>query len=345
MDAFYASVEQRDRPELRNKPIAVGGSRERGVVAAASYEARRYGIHSAMPSALAFRRCPDLIFVKPNFEKYRQVSHQIREIFLDYTDLVEPLSLDEAYLDVTHTKSKLPTATRIAKEIRTRIWEETELTASAGISINKFMAKIASDLNKPNGQKTILPEEVLAFLEQLPIGKFYGIGAKTAQKMKSLGIHRGSDLKKWGLGLLIKEFGKSGQHYYQIVRGIHNSAVKPDRERKSIGAERTFEHDLNRLSECQEQLDDIFQIWLKRISNTEQKGKTVTLKIKYHDFSQHTRSKTLARATNEPELLWQTALELLHEQGMQKPIRLLGLSLSNLNDDSEPQYVQLSIDF
>ncbi|MGB0178269.1 MAG: DNA polymerase IV, partial [Owenweeksia sp.] len=292
MDAFYASVEQRDNPDLRGKPVAVGGSRERGVVAAASYEARKYGVRSAMPSSLAYRKCPDIIFVRSDFEKYRSVSRQIRSIFFEYTDLVEPLSLDEAYLDVTENKKGIETATRIAREIRQRIYEETHLTASAGISINKFLAKVASDINKPNGQKTIMPDRVIAFLEDLPIQKFYGIGAKTAEKMKRLGIHHGKDLKKWDLPLLIREFGKSGQHYFNIVRGLQKSRVKPDRIRKSLGAERTFSRDLKSADDMKEALEDIMSKLQQRIEATHTAGKTVTLKLKYFDFEQHTRSFT-----------------------------------------------------
>ena len=239
MDAFYASVEQRDDPSLKGKPIAVGGSRERGVVAAASYEARKYGVRSAMSSALAYRKCPDIIFVRPNFEKYSAVSRQIREVFYEYTDLVEPLSLDEAFLDVTENKKGIETATKIAREIRQKILDKTQLTASAGISINKFLAKIASDINKPNGQKTIMPDQALSFLEDLPIQKFFGVGKKTAEKMKRLGIFKGADLKKWDQALLNREFGKSGNHYYNIVRGIQASGVKPDRIRK-INKRRTY---------------------------------------------------------------------------------------------------------
>ncbi len=284
MDAFYASVEQRDNPDLRGKPVAVGGSKERGVVAAASYEARKFGVHSAMPSALAYRRCANLVFVKPDFAKYKAVSEQIREIFSEFTDLVEPLSLDEAYLDVTLSHSEIPTATRIAKEIRKRILQQTGLTSSAGISINKFLAKIASDINKPNGQKTIMPEEVIGFLEQLPIQRFFGIGEKTAEKMHHLGIHSGADLKEWDQALLVREFGKSGVHYYEIVRGIQKSRVKPDRVRKSVGAERTFDRDLHSLEEVEHELGRINDILADRIKKAGTRGNTLTLKVRYHDF-------------------------------------------------------------
>tara|TARA_B100001245_G_scaffold236669_1_gene229516 strand:+ start:12794 stop:13831 length:1038 start_codon:yes stop_codon:yes gene_type:complete len=345
MDAFYASVEQRDNPELKGKPVAVGGSRERGVVAAASYEARKFGVRSAMPSSLAYRKCPEIIFVKSNFEKYRSVSRQIRDIFLEYTDLVEPLSLDEAYLDVTENKKGIETATRIAKEIRQRIWEETQLTASAGISINKFLAKVASDINKPNGQKTIMPAQALGFLEELPIQKFYGIGVKTAEKMKRLGIHFGKDLKKWELPLLIREFGKSGQHYYNIVRGLQKSRVKPDRIRKSLGAERTFSRDLKTEAEMETALQDIMDKLEERIRSTKTTGKTVTLKLKYFDFEQHTRSFTFGHSIESATDILQKSIELLHQPFPDKAVRLLGISLSNLNHDEEKQTVQLTLSF
>ncbi|WP_417601902.1 DNA polymerase IV [Owenweeksia hongkongensis] len=347
MDAFYASVEQRDNPELMGKPVAVGGSKERGVVAAASYEARKYGVRSAMASSIAYRKCPHIIFVKPHFEKYKEVSKQIREIFFEYTDLVEPLSLDEAYLDVTENKKGIATATRIAKEIRQRIWEETQLSASAGISINKFVAKVASDINKPNGQKTIMPDDVIPFLENLPIKKFYGIGEKTAEKMKKLGIHFGRDLKQWDLPLLVREFGKSGTHYYNIVRGLQKSTVKPDRIRKSIGAERTFFDDIHDENDLKEELEKIMTILHKRIESSEASGKTVTLKLKSFDFEQHTRSFTFDHYINSQEGIFEKITQLLYQPFPEKPVRLLGITLSNLkNDESDnSQSVQLTLDF
>lgn len=345
MDAFYASVEQRDDPRLRGKPVAVGGSKERGVVAAASYEARKYGVKSAMASALAYRRCPDLIFVKPDFEKYQAISQQIRSIFFEYTDLVEPLSLDEAYLDVTENKKGIATATRIAREIRERIWQETQLRASAGISINKFLAKVASDINKPNGQKTIMPDQALEFLEKLPIEKFYGIGAKTAEKMKNLGIHFGKDLKQWDQALLIREFGKSGLHYYHIVRGLQKSRVKPDRIRKSIGAERTFSHDLRNLEEMEEALEEIMEKLKERIERSRARGKTVTVKIKYFDFELHTRSHSLPHFTNSAAEILAEATKLLNEPEPEKPVRLLGITLSNLDTGKTGEPVQLTLKF
>lgn len=347
MDAFYASVEQRDNPELRGKPVAVGGSKERGVVAAASYEARKYGVRSAMPSSIAYRKCPHIIFVKTNFEKYKAVSRQIREIFFEYTDLVEPLSLDEAYLDVTENKKGIATATRIAREIRQRIWEETQLSASAGISINKFIAKVASDINKPNGQKTIMPDEAISFLEELPIKKFYGIGEKTAEKMKKLGIHFGRDLKAWDQALLIREFGKSGNHYYNIVRGLQKSAVKPDRIRKSIGAERTFSKDIHTEQEMKEQLEKIMDTLQRRIETSKASGKTVTLKLKSYDFEQHTRSFSFDHYINSQDEIFTRIMQLLHAPFPEKPVRLLGITLSNLKNENltESSFKQLTLKF
>lgn len=345
MDAFYASVEQRDNPELRGKPIAVGGSKDRGVVAAASYEAREFGVKSAMPSRTAYRRCPHIIFVKPNFEKYRAVSKQIREIFYAYTDLVEPLSLDEAYLDVSSNKKGISSASKIARQIREEIKANTELNASAGISINKFLAKVASDINKPNGQKTIMPDEVIPFLEDLAISKFYGIGAKTAEKMKSLGIHYGRDLKQWDLSLLQQQFGKAGQHYYQIVRGLQKSTVKPHRERKSLGAERTFSEDLKGLAESEKALRGIFEVWNKRVQDSGLKGRTISLKLKSQNFEVLSRSHTLDHATNSPEELWHWAQALLHQDYKGEALRLMGLSLSNFNEQKSAKNSQLTLDF
>jgi DNA polymerase-4 len=335
MDAFYASVEQLDHPEWRGKPLVVGGNENRGVVAAASYEARKFGVYSAMSSALAAKKCPQLIFAKPRFERYKEISSQIQEIFFEYTDLVEPLSLDEAFLDVTENKLQLHSASLIATEIREKIKLKTGLNASAGISYNKFLAKIASDLNKPNGQALILPEEAAEFLEKLPIGKFFGIGKVTAEKMRQIGIHCGKDLKEYSLQYLVKRFGKAGAHYFQIVRGIHLSAVQPDRTRKSLSAENTFEKDLFLPNELEEQLQAIYQELLRRSKKTGIRGRTVTLKIKYNDFSQQTRSKTFDQFP-EDELLWQTALELLNQESFTKPIRLLGLGVSNFSEGDPP---------
>lgn len=343
MDAFYASVEQRDDPELNGKPIAVGGSSKRGVVAAASYEARKYGVRSAMPSVTAKRLCPDLIFVKHRFDVYREVSHQIREIFHDYTDLVEPLSLDEAYLDVTQNNYDYPSATIIAYDIRRRIYEETGLTASAGISINKFIAKVASDYNKPNGQKTITPDEVTEFLEELEIRKFHGIGKVTAEKMYQLGIFRGFDLKERPLEFLVEHFGKSGAHYYNIVRGIHNSPVKPNRTRKSLGAERTFSENISSELFMKERLEQIAEEIEKRLSKTEVAGKTVTLKIKYRDFKTQTRSKTLNQYISKKEDILNVAIQLMEQERFRESVRLLGITLSNLDNEKTEEEEQVEV--
>ncbi|MCG9971089.1 DNA polymerase IV [Christiangramia crocea] len=335
MDAFYASVEQLDNPELRGKAVAVGGSSQRGVVSAASYEARKYGVRSAMSSVIAKRNCPDLIFVKPRFERYREISQKIREIFFEYTELVEPLSLDEAYLDVTENKKGNPSATLIAKEIRNKIKEKTGLNASAGISINKFIAKVASDVNKPNGQKTVPPEEVLQFLEDLDIRKFYGVGKVTAEKMYSLGIFSGKDLKEKSEEYLTEHFGKSGSHFYNVVRGIHLSEVKPHRIRKSLGAERTFNENISSEIFMLERLENIAEEIERRLKKSKVAGKTVTLKIKYSDFTLQTRSKTISYYIASKELIMEIAKALLYQEKMKNSVRLLGISLSNLNTDKE----------
>jgi DNA polymerase-4 len=346
MDAFYASVAELDNPELKGKAIAVGGSEERGVVSAASYEARKFGVKSAMSSFLAKQKCPHLIFVKSDFDRYKELSVKIRAIFYEYTDLVEPLSLDEAYLDVTENKKGNPSANDIAREIRARIYEETGLRASAGISINKFIAKVASDINKPNGQKTIHPEEVLRFLEELPVNKFYGVGKVTAAKMYNLGIFKGSDLKKKSAEELVKSFGKSGTHYYNIVRGIHNSAVKPNRIRKSIAAERTFSENLSSEIFMIERLDKIADELEKRMKKTDTKGKTITLKIKYSDFTQQTRSKTKTNFMQTKEEFFPVVKELLYQDKLVNSVRLLGVSFGNLNtEEVVPFWVQLQFEF
>ncbi len=346
MDAFYASVEQLDHPEWRGKPLVVGGNEARGVVAAASYEARKFGIFSAMPSVLAARKCPELIFAKPRFDRYKEISMQIREIFLEYTDLVEPLSLDEAFLDVTENKVGLKSAILIAKQIRAKIKERTGLNASAGVSYNKFLAKIASDLNKPNGQAVILPEEAEAFLEKLPIGKFFGIGKVTAEKMQNLGIHNGKDLKDYSLQFLTKKFGKSGHRYFNIVRGIHLSEVQPHRIRKSLSAENTFETDLIQPDDLKNALKSVKDELIRRVEKSGIKGRTVTLKMKFSDFTQQTRSKTVEHFP-EPDAIWELAQELLNQEEIPKPVRLLGLGLSNLNITEDVQYFgeQLKIPF
>lgn len=332
MDAFYASVEQLDHPELLGKALAVGGSEERGVVAAASYEARKFGVRSAMSSIIAKRNCPHLIFVKPRFERYKEVSNQIREIFLEYTDLVEPLSLDEAYLDVTINKKGNPSATLIAREIRHKIKEKTGLNASAGISINKFIAKVASDINKPNGQKTVNPEEVPEFLEKLDIRKFHGVGKVTAEKMHRLGIFNGFDLSQKTEIFLTENFGKSGPYYYKVVRGIHNSEVKPNRIRKSLGAERTFDINISSEIFMLERLQNIAVEIERRMKKSGVEGKTITLKIKYSDFTLHTRSKTLPYFISSKELILDIARELLYQEKMKESVRLLGITMSNLNN-------------
>ncbi|CAM3817386.1 DNA polymerase IV [Flavobacterium branchiophilum] len=347
MDAFYASVEQLDQPELRGKPIAVGGNEIRGVVSAASYEARKFGVRSALSGVLAKKYCPDLIFVKPRFDRYTEISKKIRSIFYEYTDLVEPLSLDEAYLDVTQNKKNMSSATMIAAEIRQKIFIELGLTASAGISINKFVAKIASDYNKPNGQKTVAPNEVLLFLEQLPIKKFYGVGKVTTEKMYQLGIFTGLDLKSKSLDFLEKHFGKSGTFYYHVVRGVHNGEVKANRIAKSVAAEHTF--DINLTSEIfmLEKLSKIANELERRLQKHQKAGKTVTLKIKYSDFTQQTRSKTLPYFISDKSLLFEFAKELLYQEKLKNSVRLLGISLSNLNTETTKKsiFVQLKFDF
>ncbi len=347
MDAFYASVEQMDNPELGGKPLAVGGSENRGVVAAASYEARKFGVRSALSGALAKKYCPHIIFVRPRFERYKEISNQIRAIFYDYTDLVEPLSLDEAYLDVTQNKKGNPSASLLAKEIRERILAEVGLTASAGISVNKFVAKIASDVNKPNGQKTVGPDEVLPFLAALPIKKFYGVGKVTTEKMYQLGIFTGTDLKSKSVEFLEKHFGKSGNYYYHVVRGIHNSEVKPSRIAKSVAAEHTFDENLSSEIFMLEKLEVIAEQVVKRISRHNIAAKTITLKIKYSDFTLQTRSKTLPYFIADKSLILETAKELLYQEKMKNSVRLLGISLSNLNSEEKKRaiVVQLRFDF
>jgi len=331
MDAFYASVEQMDNPDLFGKPVAVGGGEERGVVSAASYEARKFGVRSAMAGGFAKKLCPNLIFVKPRFNRYKEISQKIRKIFFEYTDLVEPLSLDEAYLDVTENKKNNLSATLLATEIREKIFKEVGLHASAGISNSKFVAKIASDINKPNGQKTIPPEEVIAFLEELNIEKFYGIGKVTAAKMYQLGIFQGIDLKAKSLEFLQEHFKNSGNHYYDIVRGNHHSEVKPNRIQKSVAAEHTFAKNLTSEIYMLERLDKIAEELEQRLQKSKIAGKTVTLKIKYSDFTQQTRSKTLPYFIKEKSLLLETVKELLYQEKMQNSVRLLGISVTNLN--------------
>ena len=349
MDAFYASVEQNDRPELKGLPIAVGGSSQRGVVAAASYEARKFGVRSALSSVVAKRNCPELIFVKPRFDRYREISNQIREIFHEFTDLVEPLSLDEAYLDVTENKKDQESATYLARDIRKMIYEKTGLYASAGISINKFLAKVASDINKPNGQKTISPKEVIPFLEALEIGDFHGIGKKTAEKMNRLGIFNGADLKSKSLEFLLQHFGKRGNHYYQIVRGLHLSDVQPTRIRKSVGAERTFSENLIAENDLLEKIDYIADEVAERLGKHQLSGKTITLKIKYSDFTIKTRSITLEDHLSQKNKIYNYAVALLRQESLERSVRLLGITVSNFRTEVREEnnfiYRQLKIPF
>jgi len=345
MDAFYASVEQHDFPELKGKPIAVGHI-HRGVVATASYEARKFGVHSAMASKIAQQKCPELIFVPPRFKRYKEISLQIRSIFYEYTDLVEPLSLDEAYLDVTENKKSISSANQIAREIRQKIFETTGLTASAGISINKFLAKTASDIHKPNGQKTIHPSQVLSFLEQLPIEKFYGIGKVTAQKMKSVGIENGLDLKNYSLDELTRLFGKAGKRYYYVVRGMSNAEVRSHRIQKSVAIEETFWDDLQSDEAIYKKIDELTDQLFIRLEKSNIKGKTLTLKIKYQDFTLLTRSKTEPNFFPNKFKVSALAKTLWNSRPYNRPVRLLGLSLSNLNTETRKQVsIQLSLPF
>jgi DNA polymerase-4 len=343
MDAFYASVEQRDNPDLRGKPVAVGGSIERGVVAAASYEARKFGVRSAMSSKIAAQKCPELIFVKPDFEKYKAVSRIVMSVFHQFTDLVEPLSLDEAYLDVTENKAGILIATDVAREIKRLIKEETSLTASAGVSYCKFIAKIASGYQKPDGLTVITPARADAFIERLPIGDFFGVGKVTAEKMKQSGIHFGRDLKALSLEECISRFGsKSGTYYYEISRGIDNRAVRPDRIRKSIGAEETFDTDLSDTDEMKLRLDEIAEDVARRCTRAGSAGRTVTLKIKYRDFVLHTRSKSFNRFINDKTELATIAHDLLLQpEPPVKPVRLLGISVHNLDTDPDTRLDQM----
>ncbi|WP_281238525.1 MULTISPECIES: DNA polymerase IV [Flavobacterium] len=346
MDAFYASVEQMDNPDLKGKPIAVGGAENRGVVSAASYEARKFGVRSALSGVLAKKNCPELIFVSPRFDRYKEISKKIHKIFRDYTDLIEPLSLDEAYLDVTQNKKGNPSASLLAHEIRQRIFNEVGLTASAGISVNKFVAKIASDYNKPNGQKTVNPDEVIPFLEQLPIQKFYGVGKVTTEKMFQLGIFTGLDLKTKSIEFLDKHFGKSGGFYYNVVRGIHNSEVKSNRITKSVAAEHTFDINLSSEIFMIEKLEKIAAELERRLKKHQISGKTITLKIKYSDFTQQTRSKTMPYFISNKSLILEIVKELLYQEKMKDSVRLLGISLSNLNTEIKKTIVvQLKFDF
>lgn len=345
MDAFFASVEQRDRPELKGKPVVVGGSKERGVVAAASYEARKFGIHSAMPSVTAKRRCPDLIFVKPRFDAYRAVSAQIREIFSRYTDLIEPLSLDEAYLDVTANKMGMAIATEVAEDIRQAIYHETNLTASAGVSYNKFLAKMASDQRKPNGLFVIKPGQGEAFIEELPIGKFHGIGKALSEKMRRLGIETGYDLKGQTRSFLQTHFGKAGLYFFDLARGIDNRPVVSDRVRKSLGKEFTFDidsDDFDYLVDVLVSLSD--QVW-KLVADRNLHARTITLKLKFHDFEQITRTKTSPIPFTSVGEISEIAQMLLRQLfPFHKKIRLVGLTLSGFETEHEQATDQLTLD-
>jgi DNA polymerase-4 len=345
MDAFFASVEQRDNPELRGKPVAVGGGGDRGVVAAASYEARKFGVRSAMPSRTAKRLCPHLIFTRHRFDVYKEVSQQIREIFHEYTDLVEPLSLDEAYLDVTENHKNMPIATEIAEEIRAKILARTNLTASAGISYCKFLAKIASDMNKPNGQFVIKPAAAEAFIEQLPIRKFHGIGKVTAAKMTDLGIHNGKDLKEKTKSFLVQHFGKTGRYYFHIVRGEDNRDVQPHRERKSVGVENTYSENLHEIEDIEFRVNELIDSLLQRLDRNKAKGRTFTLKVKFADFQQVTRSITADFPIVEKAVMQNIAKQLFSSLlPLEKGVRLLGVSISNLQNDEVAEGTQLRLD-
>ncbi|UIR57221.1 DNA polymerase IV [Sphingobacterium sp. SRCM116780] len=346
MDAFFASVDQRDFEELRGKPIAVGGTPDgRGVVAAASYEARKYGVKSAMSSIQAIKLCPNLIFTKPRFDVYKEVSDHIREIFSRYTDLIEPLSLDEAFLDVSEDKQRIGSALEIAKRIKSEIKEELNLTVSAGVSVNKFVAKIASDMNKPDGLTFVGPSKILKFMEELPVERFFGVGKVTANKMRSLGIFKGLDLKKQSKEDLVRWFGKSGEFFYQIVRGVDNRAVLPNRIRKSIGIEDTFSEDIGQIEELQSILKDLSIKLYNRLEKGNKKGRTLTLKVKYADFSVLTRSSSLLHYLEDQEEIYQIANSLLSKLELDKKVRLMGISISNFQEDKEERFegYQLSL--
>jgi DNA polymerase-4 len=343
MDAFYASVEQRDDPILKGKPVAVGGG-HRGVVMAASYEARKYGVRSAMPAVTAKRRCPELIFVKTRFDVYRSVSQQIRAIFLDYTDLVEPLSLDEAYLDVTEDRHGLGSARAIAEDIRRRIREETQLTASAGVSYCKFIAKLASDHRKPDGLCVITPEKGADFVASLPVARFHGVGPVTARKMEALGIVTGADLRDWSLPALHAHFGSSADWYWRICRGIDEREVKPDRPYKSVSAERTFDDDLRDPDRLAAELTRIAGYAWQRVERAEVVGRTVTLKVKYGDFTICTRSKSFAGRVPDLDSFTSSGQALLASlHPLTKGIRLLGLGLHNLTEINSAEPAQLGL--
>ncbi|MEO6684435.1 MAG: DNA polymerase IV [Dyadobacter sp.] len=334
MDAFYASVEQRDFPEYRGKPLAVGGSPTgRGVVATASYEARKFGVRSAMSSRKAIQLCPQIIFVFPRFDAYKAVSRSIREIFQRYTDIIEPLSLDEAFLDVTQDKLQIGSALEIARQIKKAIKDELNLTASAGVSTNKFVAKIASDIDKPDGLTFIGPSKIETFINNLPVEKFFGVGKVTAQKMNNMQLFTGADLKKLTENELVKHFGKAGHFYFRIVRGIDEREVQTHRETKSLGAEDTFTYDLGTVDEMHKELDIIAETVFRRLQKSQLKGRTITLKIKYNDFTQITRNFSYTHPVGDFETIFNTAKQLLEKVDREeKPVRLLGISLSNFGE-------------
>ncbi len=338
MDAFYASVEQRDNPELQGKAIAVGGSEIRGVVTTCSYEARKYGVRSAMPGLTAKKKCPHIIFIKPRFDVYRSVSKQVMDILRDYTELVEPMSLDEAYLDVTDNKKEISSATKVAEEIKARIKSELDLTASAGVSVNKFLAKVASDMDKPDGLYVIPPGRTEQFINTLVIEKVPGIGRVTAKKMHELGIGTCADLKKYDKVELNKLFGKTGGYFYDIVHGEYNNPVKPHRIRKSVSSERTFDKDITDVKDMIERLEKITGSVVNYLEKKDIKGKTVTLKIKYGDFENRTRSKSIGEFISSFDEIFPVVKELLvHPEPPVKPVRLLGVGLSALNIQSKDE--------
>jgi DNA polymerase-4 len=348
MDAFFASVEQRDNPELKGRPVAVGGSKERGVVAAASYEARKYGVYSAMSSVLAAKKCPTLIFVPPRFSAYQEVSIEIHKIFEEYTNQIEPLSLDEAYLDVTTNALGIPSATLIAKEIKAKIKSKTGLTATAGISYNKFLAKHASGLNKPDGLTVILPKDGPQIIEKLPVKKFHGIGKVTAEKLHKMGLFTGKDLKALSEKRMGDIFGKSGHYFYDLVRGVDHRPLTVNRERKSVGSENTFSRDIIKIEEIEAELANLATDVWKRISKKVLTGKTLTIKIKYHDFRQVTKSKTSPIPLADEHYYLTFIREVMDEIDWQKaPIRLLGISISNFDKNNEysADIQQLTIEF
>ena len=347
MDAYYASVEQRDDPSLKGKPIAVGGNEKRGVITTASYAARKFGVGSAMPGYMAKQKCPELIFVKPRFEVYSEISHQIRDIFREYTDLIEPLSLDEAYLDITTNKKEISLATEVADMIQQQIFDSLNLTCSIGVSYCKFLAKIASDLKKPNGITVIKPHQAIKFIEQLPVKKFFGVGKVTAEKMNKLDIHTGLDLKSKDRHFLITHFGKSGKHYYDIVRGIDNRPVVSHRERKSLAVERTLEENLSAKADIVQTCEVIIDKLVARLDKHKSYGRTLTLKIKRADFSIINRSKSLKALYDNKDIIHAETIKLIDQNfDTFGEIRLIGLSISNFNNsEDEPDQSQMEIDF